>query len=236
MTQQPPLHALCSIALQKVVETTAPIFERDQSQALVLGFGTSVKVTERFRAGEPADLVLLTAALIDALTAEGKLIAGSRVDIAQSRVGLAVRADAPLPDISNAERFKQVLLASKSVAYSHPSSGGASGVHFAKVMARLGIAEAIDEHAKYGYGTPVAEFLLRGEADVAVQQVSELKLVDGIQIVALPDEVQSVTVFSAGIATASTQAVAARALVDLLTGANAAEAIAASGMELVPAR
>lgn len=236
MSHQSPLRALCSIALQKVIETIAPVFEQDQRRALVLGFGTSMKVTERFRAGEPADLVLLTAALIDALTAEGRLVPGSRVDIAQSRVGLAVRACAPPPDISDVARFRQVLLAARSVAYSHPSSGGASGVHFAKVMARLGIAEAIDANAHYGYGTPVAEFLLSGEADVAVQQVSELKLVEGIQIVPLPDELQSVTVFSAGIVAASDQPEAARALVTLLAGANAATAIAASGMELVPAR
>ena len=104
-------------------------------------------------------------------------------------------------------------------------------MHFASVLQRLGIAEAVDAKAKYGYGTPVAEFLISGEAEIAVQQVSELKLVDGIHIVPLPDDVQSVTTFSAAIVAGTKQAESARKLIDEFASQKAAAIMTASGLE-----
>jgi molybdate transport system substrate-binding protein len=234
MNRHPPLRIFCSIALQKVLEGLAPIFAAEHEMELDATYGTSAKIMQRIEAGGRADVVLLTRGAIDTLIARETLIAESCVDIAQSRVGLAVRQGAAIPDISTKELFKQALLAAKGVAYSHPSSGGASGVHLAQMMQQMGIAGAINATAKYGYGTPVAEFVVRGEAEVAVQQVSELKLVGGIHIIPLPDELQSVTTFSGALAQGAHAIEAGRDLLSVLVSRRVVDVIIASGMEPLP--
>lgn len=236
MKNFPALRIFCSIALQRVLEGLAPVFAAAHAVQLKPTYGTSAKIMQRIEAGERCDAVLLTRGAIDTLVARGTLIADRCVDIAQSRVGLAVRVGATIPDISTAERFKQTLLGAKSVAYSHPSSGGASGVHLAQLMQHMGIADAVNARAKFGYGTPVAEFVVRGEAEVAVQQVSELKLASGIHIVLLPDELQSVTIFSGALVQGSHSVEAAQNLLSALASRRAVDVIIASGMEPLPER
>ena len=132
-------------------------------------------------------------------------------------MGVAVLKGAPKPDISTPDAFKRALLAAKAVAYTDPASGGASGAHMAKVLDRLGIASEVNAKAKLGRGTPVANFLVSGEADIAIQQMPELLHVKGAEVIGpLPGDLQNVTTFAAGIPSGSAQAETAKALIRFL--------------------
>jgi molybdate transport system substrate-binding protein len=153
--------------------------------------------------------------------------------LASSGVGIAVKAGAPKPDIATPEALKKTLLAAKSIAYSEPSAGGASGVHFAKLLERLGIAEAMRPKTKYPPpGGFSAALLLTGEAELAVQQKPELLHVAGTEIVGLlPGELNLVTVFAAGIMPKSRNADAAKALIEMLLAPEAAALFRAKGLD-----
>ena len=135
------------------------------------------------REGRNTDVLVVTPDLFDELVQEGHCAAGTGRNIASSVVGVAVKAGAPRPDISTAEAFKQALLAAKSVAYTDPSTGAASGVFFMSLAERFGIADEMKAKAKLGSGGPVAEFVASGEAELAVQQLCEHKLVPGVDVV-----------------------------------------------------
>jgi molybdate transport system substrate-binding protein len=167
------------------------------------------------------------------LVKQGKVVAGSNVDLVTSAIGIAVKSGAPKPDISSADAVKQALLAAKSVAY----SDSASGVYVSTEMfAKLGIADAMKDKARMIPATPVGEIVAKGEADIGLQQIAELRPVAGIDIVGpLPDGLQKITVFSAGIATVSKEPDAGKALIKFLASPAARDAIVQSGMEPIPA-
>jgi len=211
-----------------VLEELAPGFELAHGCTVARVYDSSVAAMKRIAAGETGDAAVFTAAAIDDLIAQGRMLA--RTDLTHSFVGVAVRRGAPRPDISTPDKFKSALLAAKSVAH---SKTGASGLYFVSLTERLGIADAIKAKAVVIDGI-VGTLAARGEAEIAVQQVSELMQAEGVDIVGrLPDELQSVTVFSAGVFTTSTQARLANAFVtDLASPAHAA-LIRRSGMEPV---
>src|SRR5687768_3558928 len=155
---------------------------------------------------------------MDAMTRDRRVRAGSEVTLASSPAAIAVKAGAPRPDISTPEALKRTLLAARAISYSDPAAGGASGIHFAKVLQQMGIADQVN--AKTRFPPPAglcAEFLRSGEVELAIQQAPELKQVAGIEIVGpLPAPYQLVTVFVAGIEKASAKAKEAKALVDFL--------------------
>jgi molybdate transport system substrate-binding protein len=141
-------------------------------------------------------MTIITREAVDRLVRDGILVAGSTADLAQSGVGIAVRAGAPKPDISTVAALQRTLLETKSIAFTRH---GASGVHFAQVIERLGIADEVRRKAHIG-DAYIGEVVARGEAEMAVQQISELMPVAGIDIVGpLPDEVQKISVFAAGV-------------------------------------
>jgi molybdate transport system substrate-binding protein len=157
------------------------------------------------------------------------VIANTRVDLVKSSIGIAVKSGAPKPDISSADAVKRALLDAKSVAY----SDSASGVYVSSEMfAKLGIAEAMKGKASMIPATPVGEIVAKGEAEIGMQQISELKPVPGIDIIGpLPDELQKVTVFSAGIAAVSKEPEAGKALIKFLASPVARAEIVKSGMD-----
>ena len=169
------------------------------------------------------------------LIAEGMIAAGSDIALAGSSVGIAVREGAPKPDISTPEALKRAVLAARAISYSDPSGGGASGVHFEKVLHRLGIAEVVKPKTRYPpVGRYTAELLLTGEVDLAVQQFSELNFVKGIDLVGpLPAALALTTVFVGGIHAKARQPEAAQALLSFLRSPEAAEAFRAQGLEPV---
>jgi molybdate transport system substrate-binding protein len=156
---------------------------------------------QRIRGGETADVAILVAESIDELVAEGTLLPG-RTDLARSLVGLAVRAGAPRPDISSVENFVAAMHAAHSLALSR---AGASGLFFAGLLERLGIGEMVNAKATVIPSGYTGELVARGEAEIAVQQISELMVVPGLDIVGpLPREIEGVAIFSAAIFSAST--------------------------------
>jgi molybdate transport system substrate-binding protein len=180
------------------------IAEHYEAATIEADFAPTVALLERLRGGETADIAILTAQGIDDLIAQGIIRAGTRTDIARSFVGLAVRAGAPKPDIGSVGALKTALLAARAVAYSRI---GASGLFFAALLDRLGIAASVNTLVVPSGFT--AERLVTGEADLAVQQISELMMVPGIEVVGpLPPEIQTVAIFSAGLLTQSAEAAA----------------------------
>jgi molybdate transport system substrate-binding protein len=193
-------------------------------------FAPTVALLERLRAGEAADIAILTAQGIDDLIAEGVIKPGTRTDIARSFVGVAVKAGAPKPDITTVEQFKATLLQARTVAY---SKIGASGIFFAGLLDRLSIAGAVRSLIVPSGFT--AERLITGEADLAVQQISELMMVPGIEVVGpLPPEIQTVAIFSGGLVTRSSHPEYATALLRSLASPAIAPVLQRTGLE--PAR
>lgn len=160
-------------------------------------------------------------------------MAGTSKRVASCGVGISVRKGAPKPDISTPQALKRTLLSARAVAYSDPAGGGASGIHFTKVLEQLGIAEQIKAKAKLGRGVPNSEAVVRGEADLAVQQIPELLPVAGTELVGpLPRELQAITTFSAAALATSRSPKAVTALIQFLTSPEAAAVLKAAGFEV----
>jgi molybdate transport system substrate-binding protein len=214
----------------------APEFERTTKNTLVTSWGASMgsgpdTIPSRLERGEPVDVLIMAGSALDELIKKGKVVPGSRVDLARSVIGMAVRAGAPKPDISSVDAFKRTLLEAKSIAF----STSASGVYLSnELFPRLGIADQIIGKSKRIEGEPVGAVVARGEAEIGFQQISELLSVPGIDFVGpLPAAIQKVTVFSAGIAVGAKEPEAARALIKFLTSPAAVPAITKSGLEPV---
>jgi len=182
--------------------------------------------------GDQVDLVLLGAPGIEDLRREGLIAAGGCADIATNRIGVAVHARAAKPEIDSVEAVKRMLLAARSIVYTDPAVGGRSGIHFAKVIDRLGIADRLKDKSILNDGSLSAEVVARGEADVAIQFISEIVPVQGIQLVGpLPEELQDVTVVAAAITKDAANPALAKALINFLRSASVLPAIKARGME-----
>lgn len=220
---------IASNAMKEIVLDLMPGFERSTGHKVTAIWGGTEAITKRISSGEPVDIVLIAAPNIDKLIAEGRLVEGSRADVAKSGVGVAVRAGLPKPDISSGEAVKSAVLAANSVAY----SSGPSGYYLADLFMKMGITDQIKEKVKQTpSGVQVGELVARGEAELGFQQVSELLHIKGIHYLGpLPPEIQHTTVFSAGLHTAAAAPEVAKALVKFLTGPEAAPVIRKSGME-----
>jgi molybdate transport system substrate-binding protein len=213
-----------------------PAFERASGHKVAAQWGSSLgdaatSIPSRLQRGDPLDLVILAGDPLDRLMREGRIVAGSRVDLARSGIGVAVRAGAPKPDIGSVDSLKHALLQARSIGY----SSSASGVYLKSLFQRLGIAEALEPGIRQVEGEPVAKVVARGDAEIGFQQVSELIPVAGIDFVGpLPAEIQEITVFAAGIPVGAPQPDAARALISFLTSPAAAPVIRKCGMEQAP--
>jgi molybdate transport system substrate-binding protein len=181
---------------------------------------------------ERFDVAILTPEAIDGLAKDGKVVPGSRADLAKVGVGVVVKAGAPLPDISTDDAFKRALLAAKSVAYIDPKAGGSSGIYVDKLLQRLGIADQVHAKAVLVQGGAVADHVADGEAEIGVHQISEILPVAGVTLVGpLPADIQNFTIYAAGVGTAAKDGAAARGFVQFLTGPHALPIIKAKGMQ-----
>jgi molybdate transport system substrate-binding protein len=211
-----------------------PEYERSTHNKLATEFGPSMGTTHnaipiRLERGETIDVVIMAAPALDDLIKQGKVRAGSRVDLVQSLMGMAVKAGAPKPDISTVEALKRTLLAAKSIAH----SDSASGVYLStELFPKLGVWDQIKSKTKKIEADPVGGVVATGEFEIGFQQISELRPVKGIDIVGvLPPGAQRVTIFAAGIPTNSKQLEAAKALIQWLASPAAYSAIKKSGLE-----
>jgi molybdate transport system substrate-binding protein len=222
---------LSSNILRGVLQEVTPKFEQTTAHTLSITYEAPGQIEAGLVRGDPVDMVLLGAPGIEKFQKEGFTTADSRVDIASNRIGVAIRAGAPRPDIGTVEAFKHMLLAAKSIVYTDPATGGTSGIQFAKVIERLGIADEVKAKSILNDGSLSAELVARGDAEIAIQYISEIVPVKGVDLVGpLPEELQDVTVVAAAVTTKSAQPEAARALIDFLTSPAAAAAITARGM------
>lgn len=225
------IKVLTAGAMKAVIEALLPDFERQTGHRIVLDNGTAGALAKRIGEGEAFDVAVITPRVIDELMKSGKIAAGTRIDVAEVGIGVAVREGAPAPDLASADSFKAALLAAKSIAYIDPKGGGSSGIYFDKLIERLGIADAMRAKAKLKPGGYVAELVANGEAELAVHQISEIVPVKGVRLAGpLPKEIQNLTVYAAGLATSPHDPPAARQLIDLLAGPETAPILKAKGM------
>lgn len=222
-----------TIALQTALEELAPTFGTVSGHRVSSEFAITGPLAKRLQDGEAADVFVGTRSAIDELVKAGKLQKGSEVDLANSSVGMAVRKGSARPDISTPEALKRALSAARAISYTNPASGGASGVHFSKVLEQLGIAAEMKSRTRYPPGGGfAARLLVTGDVDLAVQQNSELLAVPGVELLGpLPMELQSVTLFAAAVPTAAPQPEAAKALIRYLQTPQAAAVLKAKGLD-----
>lgn len=224
------IKVMASAAFKEAYLELVPEFERTTGHKVSTAWVPSVRMMSRLKDGEAVDLVILSAASLEALIELGVIARANRFDLAKCGVGVAVRAGAPKPDLTSGEALKRAVLAAKSIVY----STGPSGIYLAKLFERMGIADQIRSKVKQVQGEPAGAVVARGEAEIGFQQVSELLPVPGIDLVGpLPPDVQETTVFSAGLHVNAREPDAARALVKFLTSPEAAPVIRKKGMEPV---
>jgi molybdate transport system substrate-binding protein len=226
------IKVLSAGAMKSIVTELGEAFKQETGHTLQMTFDTVGAQSKRLSGGEAADVVVLTDVAIDQLEGQGLVVAGSRADIARVGVGVAVREGAPRPDIATPEALKQTLLAAKSLVYVDPARGATSGIHFASVLQRLGIADAVKSKTILIPTGFAAEVVARGEAEICVHQISEILPVKGVTLVGpLPRELQKVTIYSGGLAAKSAQPEAARAFLAFLTRPAFKPKLAAAGLD-----
>ncbi|HEX3176528.1 MAG TPA: substrate-binding domain-containing protein [Methylomirabilota bacterium] len=230
-TDAAEIKLLCAGAMRTIVSELGADFTRETGHTLALTAGTAGQLRDKVLAGEPMDVLVVTDTVVDQLIRQGQLAPGSRVDLARTGMGVAVREGAPKPDISTPEALKQALLSAKSIAYVDPASGGTSGIHFASVLQRLGIADAVRGKTTLRPGGFVAELVARGEVEMVVHQISEILPVKGVTLVGpLPRDLQKVTVYSAALPARGTTE-PAKALVEFLARPALKPKFAAAGLD-----
>ena len=223
---------LTSVALTSALDELAPQFERATGNKLTIGYSLIADIRKRILEGETADVIILSRPVMDDLQKQDKFAAGNIVNVVGTAVSVAARAGAPKPDITTVDAFKRSLLDAKSIVYADPAKGGASGVYFARVLDRLGIAEQMKAKTILVPGAQAADVVAKGEAELGVAQASEIVPVAGAQLVGpLPGEYASMTVFTAGIGAGTKALDAAKALIQFLTGPTAAPVFKSKGFE-----
>lgn len=223
------VRVLSTLALKGAVARLAAAYQAASGVAIDADFAPTLALLERLRGGEGADLVILTREGLDEMIGEGRVARESAVDLARSYVGVAVKAGAAHPDIATEAALRAALLGARAVAYSRL---GASGILFAQLIARLGIVEAINARAVIIPSGFTADKLVSGDADLAIQQISELKQIEGIEVVGpIPLDLQTPAVFSAGRMAVSQRAAAADHLLRYLSSADVAPVLRETGLE-----
>jgi len=225
------LKVMSTVALTPTLDELAPKFEASGNH-LTIVYSTIANLKKKIDAGETADVFILSHPVLDDLQSQGKVAKGSVADLGTSYVAVGVRAGAPLPDISTPEKLKAALLATKSISYADPAKGGASGIHMAKVIDRLGLAEQMKPKTVLVPGAESGELVAKGEAEMAVAQASEIAAVPGTQVVGpLPGDFNSKITFSAGVGATAKDPAAAKALIELLTGPTGKAVLKSKGMD-----
>jgi molybdate transport system substrate-binding protein len=209
-----PLTVLCAGAASTVIQQFARDFERAHGRAVVVTEGTTGQITAKLAAGERADVVILSAPALDTLTANGGILAGTRVDLGRTGIGVGIRAGAPVPDLSTAETFKAALLAAPSIASTDPAAGASSGIYFAGVLQKMGIADAVRPKETLVEGGSSCDLVAAGRVALCVQNISEIVPVKGVVVAGpFPAAMQNYITYSAAVAKGSTAPDDARAFI-----------------------
>lgn len=226
------LKVYSTIGVKSVLEELLPKFEKETGNKVTITWGLISSFTKKAQEGDVPDVLVVSRASIDSLAKDGKIAAGGPT-LASSIFAVGVKQGAPKPDISSPEALKKVLLTARAVGYTDPAAVGASGVHFSKVIERLGIASEIKAKSKF---PPPAGFvgtlLTNGEVDIAIQSKPELTTTPDVEVVGpLPGDLGSTTVFAVGVGAASANTEAGKALVKFLTSPEAQAVFKAKGFD-----
>ena len=213
VAQAAEVKVLASGAVKEAALELFPQFEKASGNKVAVTWAGTVDIKKKIAAGEVFDLVIVASPELDTFAKDGKIVAGSKVDLVKSSIGVAVKAGAPKPDLKSGDDLKKTLLAAKSVGY----STGPSGVYLVSLFEKMGIADQIKAKAKVTPpGVPVASLIRSGEAEIGFQQVSELIHEAGIDFLGpIPADIQNITVFSSGVPTAAKAQTEARALAEV---------------------
>ena len=223
------LKVLCSNTAHALLSALVPLFERASGHRVALEYASASIVAERIRQGQAADATVLAGPVMDKALTTGAIARASLTAIARCGIGVAVRTGTHHPDIGTVDAFKRALAAAQSVAY---TEAGVSGIYFAGLIDRLGMAAEIKAKARTRRGGLIAELVANGEAEIAVQQIPELIPVKGIDIVGpLPPELQNITLISAGVFVNAQQPAAAADFLKFLTTPDTADVYRANGFE-----
>ena len=227
--QSAEIRVFSSAAPRGVFRDLVPDFQRATGHRVLINYEFAADLKRRIEAGDPFDVAILPPDMADDLMRRGKLADGSRVDLGRTGIGVAVRKGSPKPDISTVDAFRRALLEVPTVAY---ANGGTTGAHFADILARLGIAQAMKEKLRPYPSGGAVEAVARGEADLVVIGISPILDVPGVELIGwLPPELQSYIVFTASIGSLARQVDGARTLLTALTSSAAVELFRAHGFE-----
>jgi molybdate transport system substrate-binding protein len=229
------IKVLTAGAYKAVLVALVPEFEKSTGHKVVLDNATAGVLQKRIGDGEAFDLAVITPRVVGDLTKEGKVAAGSQINLARVGVGVMVKEGAPAPNVATVDAFKQAVLAAKSVAYIDPASGGSSGIYVDQLFQKMGIADQVKPKAKLKQGGYVADLIVSGEAELGIHQISEIVPVKGVHLVGpLPAEIQNYTTYAGGISASAKEPAAAKALLSLLASETAAAVLKSRGMEAAP--
>ena len=226
---------MITTAMKAAIEEIVPPFERASGHMLRVVYGPSGGLARRFSGGEPADLIVVDRKVLAELIEQGKVAAGG-TDIARTGIGIAVRKGAPKPDVSSADALRRALLAAKSIGHTAPAGGGVTAAHVMGVFEKLGIAAEVTPKVRLAAGGPngrVSVLVSSGEAEIGLQQVSELMSNPEVEVIGmLPAELQQTTIYSAGVTANTRQAEAAKALIRHLAAPAAMTIYKSKGLAL----
>jgi molybdate transport system substrate-binding protein len=209
-----PLTVLCAGAAASVVGRIAGDFERTHGRAVAVTEGTTGQITAKLASGNPADVVILSAPALDTLATSGGILAGTRVDLGRTGIGVGIRNGAAAPDLSTPDTLKAALLAAPSIATTDPAAGASSGIYFAGVLQKMGIAEAVRPKETLVEGGSSCDLVAAGKAALCVQNISEIVPVHGVVVAGpFPAALQNYITYSAAVAKKSTAPDDARAFI-----------------------
>jgi molybdate transport system substrate-binding protein len=223
------LTVLASNGIKAALVELAPQFEKTSGHRLVFTWDASNLLVKQIDGGKPFDVVIVSPELMKRLVNDGKVLENSPANLVRVGLGVAVKQGVPKPDIKTVDGFKQTLLNAKAIAY---TTAGLSGIQFMKTAERLGIADQVKAKGKTIPGGAAAEFVARGEADLAVQLIPELASVSGVEVVGpFPPELQSYIFLAGGVGTNAKDKNTAEALIKYLGTPAAESVIKSKGME-----
>ena len=232
--QAAEIKALITTAMKAAVDELVPPFERATGHKVSISYDPSGRLAQRLRKGEFADMILIASIELDQLIGERKV--KDRTDVSRTGIGLAVKKGAPHPDVSTPDALKRTLLAAKSIGQTSLSGGGITALHVQRVLSMLGIREQVSGKLKFAAGGPdgrVSVLVASGEAEIGLQQVSELMSNPDVEVIGmLPDKLQQITINAAGVTAAAKEPDAARALIKHLTTPEALAIYKAKGLGL----
>jgi molybdate transport system substrate-binding protein len=231
------LKLLVGGAMAEPVKKLSDDFARKSGHTINFTTNTTGALQTKIRGGEKGDVIVATAAGLDALAKDDHIVAGTRMDLARGLIGLCMRADTKAPDISSAEAFKKAMLAAKSVSYVDPKAGGTSGTYMAGLFEKMGVGEEMRKKTVLrNQGNEVADACAKGEAEFGITFISEMIPNKGVKVATIPDAIQLPTVYAAAILTGGASPDAARAFIESLKTPAARAVIKEAGLEPLQGR